>query len=137
MDSEMAQQLKHLNDEEEGDDGEGDDDDQLIDIDNLQDNEKAILIQYLQDEYQKNPDQLPMPKEVIEQFLHDNQDLIAKMQQEAEDEGEEGESDSPGAADSNQILMGQQNINEGAMMIEGEQESDGEEQDRGDIEGGE
>lgn len=47
MDSEMAQQLKHLNDEEEGDDGEGDDDDQLIDIDNLQDNEKAILIQYL------------------------------------------------------------------------------------------
>ena len=43
MDSEMAQQLKHLNDEEEGDDGEGDDDDQLIDIDNLQDNEKAIL----------------------------------------------------------------------------------------------
>lgn len=72
MDSEMAQQLKHLNDEEEGDDGEGDDDDQLIDIDNLQDNEKAILIQYLQDEYQKNPDQLPMPKEVIEQFLHDN-----------------------------------------------------------------
>lgn len=137
MDSEMAQQLKHLNDEEEGDDGEGDDDDQLIDIDNLQDNEKAILIQYLQDEYQKNPDQLPMPKEVIEQFLHDNQDLIAKMQQEAEDEGEEGESDSPGATDSNQILMGQQNINEGAMMIEGEQESDGEEQDRGDIEGGE
>jgi len=79
-----------------------------------------------------------MPKEVIEQFLHDNQDLIAKMQQEAEDEGEEGESDSPGAADSNQILMGQQNINEGAMMIEGEQESDeGEEDDRGDIEGGE
>ena len=47
MDSEMAQQLKHLNDEEEGDEGEGDDDDQLIDIDNLQDNEKAILIQYL------------------------------------------------------------------------------------------
>jgi hypothetical protein len=39
--------------------------------------------------------------------------------------------------------MGQQNINEGAMMIEGEQDSDNddddddEEQDRGDIEGGE
>ena len=49
--------------------GEGqgeDDEDQLIDIDNLNDNEKAILIQYLQDEYKKNPDQLPMPKEVIE-----------------------------------------------------------------------
>ena len=100
MDSEMAQQLKHLNDDEDGDEGEGDDDDQLIDIDNLQDNEKAILIQYLQDEYEKNPDQLPMPKEVIEQFLHDNQDLIAKMQQEAEDD-REGDSGSPGAADSN------------------------------------
>ena len=35
--------------------------------------------------------------------------------------------------------MGQQNINEGAMMIEGEQESDNDddEEDRGDIEGGE
>ena len=36
--------------------------------------------------------------------------------------------------------MGQQNINEGAMMIEGEQESENEdddEEDRGDIEGGE
>ena len=34
--------------------------------------------------------------------------------------------------------MGQQNINAGAMMIEGEQESEGEDdEDRGDIEGGE
>lgn len=38
MDSEMAQQLKHLN--EEGDD----DDDGLIAIDRLQDSEKLILI---------------------------------------------------------------------------------------------
>ena len=60
MDSEMAQQLKHLN--EEGDD----DDDGLIAIDRLQDSEKLILIQYLKDECQKNPDQLPMPKEVME-----------------------------------------------------------------------
>ena len=45
-----------------------------------------------------------MPKEVIEQFLLDNQDLIAKMQQDGQDdddefegEGEgEGESESPG-----------------------------------------
>jgi len=46
MDSEMVQQLKQLNDDEEEDEGEGEgeDEDQLIDIDNLQDNEKAILI---------------------------------------------------------------------------------------------
>jgi len=73
----MAEQLKQLNQEDDQDqedhgEGEDEDEDQLIDIDNLNDEEKAILIQYLQDEYKKNPDQLPMPKEVIEQFLADN-----------------------------------------------------------------
>jgi hypothetical protein len=75
------------------------DEDQLVDIDNLDDNEKAILIQYLQNEYQKNPDQLPMPKEVIEKFLEDNQELIHKMNQMQQiQEGEEimeGEEESP------------------------------------------
>lgn len=68
--------------DEDMDDGEDqgeDDEDQLIDIDNLKDNEKAILIQYLHDEYQKNPDQLPMPKEMVEQFLLDNKDLVESL----------------------------------------------------------
>jgi len=82
----MAEQLNQLNqqepqeDDEIEDQGEGEDEEQMIDIDNLNDNEKAILFQYLQDEYQKNPDQLPMPKEVIEKFLADNQHLIENMQ---------------------------------------------------------
>ena len=53
---------------EEEDKGEDDDDeeDQYFDIDNLNDDEKAILMQYLQEEYEKNPDSLPMPKEQYE-----------------------------------------------------------------------
>ncbi len=70
----------HRNDDEfdQEQDGEQEDEegDQLIDIDNLEDNEKAILWQYLHEEYKNNPDQLPMPKEVVEQFLTDNHDLV-------------------------------------------------------------
>jgi hypothetical protein len=52
----MARQLRKLqsednNGEDEGEDMGEDDDDQLIDIDNLNDDEKAILLQYLHDEY--------------------------------------------------------------------------------------
>lgn len=52
-------------DMDEGEDLGEDDEDQLIDIAGLEDHEKAILLQYLHDEYQKNPDSLPMPKEVV------------------------------------------------------------------------
>ena len=52
LDDEMAQKLKEINDNqemEEEDKGEDDDDeeDQYFDIDNLNDDEKAILMQYL------------------------------------------------------------------------------------------
>lgn len=71
----------HRNDDEfdqeqDGEQQEDEEGDQLIDIDNLEDNEKAILWQYLHEEYKNNPDQLPMPKEVVEQFLTDNHDLV-------------------------------------------------------------
>jgi len=93
----MAEKLKEINaepnpdqnaqqeledDESQGPDDEGEeeeDDQELIDIDKLNDQEKAILLHYLQDQYNNNPDQLPMPKEVIEQFIIDNQDLIKNM----------------------------------------------------------
>ena len=76
----MAQKLKELN-ENDGDQmdpndeygGEGEDDeDQMIDIENLNDKEKAILMQYLQEEYNNNPNQLPMSREVIENFFAEN-----------------------------------------------------------------
>jgi len=86
----MAEKLKEINAEpnpdqnaqqelraasSQGPEGEGEeeeDDQELIDIDKLNDQEKAILLHYLQDQYNNNPDQLPMPKEVIEQFIIDN-----------------------------------------------------------------
>lgn len=101
IDSQMAQQLHHL-DQDDGDEGEDmgededDDDNQLIDIDNLNDEEKAILIQYLQNEYQKNPDNLPLPKEVIEQFLQDNHELVQNlhlMQQNQDDDEDDQNED--------------------------------------------
>lgn len=71
----MAQKLKEINqneleeEEAKGEEEEEDEDeeeDQYFDIDNLNDDEKAILMQYLQEEYEKNPDSLPMPKEQYE-----------------------------------------------------------------------
>jgi len=47
-DDEFDQEQDGEQEEEEGD--------QLIDIDNLEDNEKAILWQYLHEEYKNNPD---------------------------------------------------------------------------------
>ena len=73
----MARQLQQIDGEDGNEEyGGEEDEDQLIDIDNLNDNEKVILIQYLQDEYAKDPDNLPMPREVIEQFLEDNKELV-------------------------------------------------------------
>ena len=119
LDSQMQEQLKQLDQQDQEEDmGEGqgeDDEDQLIDIDNLNDNEKAILIQYLQDEYKKNPDQLPMPKEVIEQFLAANQDLIQNMGLQPFVQNQEGDQEYGPETGSPQ-----QNINAGAMVIEGE-----------------
>lgn len=83
-DSHAVRQLQQHDRDEDGanddmDDGEDhgeDDEDQLIDIAGLEDHEKAILLQYLHDEYQKNPDQLPMPKEVVAQLLAENKDMV-------------------------------------------------------------
>ena len=80
FEEEMAQQLNMINTDDQDKSQQRNDDefdqdqdveeeeegDQLIDIDNLEDNEKAILWQYLHEEYKNNPDQLPMPREVVE-----------------------------------------------------------------------
>jgi len=82
IDQEMEEKLKMLNEEDskqEEDEYKGEDDeDQLIDIDNLNDKEKVMLWQYLHDEYQKDPNSLPMDKETVEQFLNDNYELVQR-----------------------------------------------------------
>lgn len=157
LDQEMAEKLKEINaepnpdqnaqqeledDESQGPDDEGEeeeDDQELIDIDKLNDQEKAILLHYLQDQYNNNPDQLPMPKEVIEQFIIDNQDLIKNMgdyeldyEEDAIDGGEEqievmeGENLHQGIDSSEMVVENdgddnlEQNDQEDAMIIQGE-----------------
>ena len=77
--------------------GEDDEDDELIDIDHLADNEKVVLWHYLSEEYQKNPDQLPMPRAIVEQFLADNQELVERLGAAQEDDGQDD--DDMGEAD--------------------------------------
>ena len=41
----------------------------LMDLNELDDQEKQLLLQYLQDEYEKHPDQFPFPKEHLNQII--------------------------------------------------------------------
>ena len=129
----MAQQLRQLNNEEDenGEDDEDmgeDDEEQMIDIDNLNDNEKAILLQYLHDEYQKNPDNLPMSKELVEQFLDDNKDLLNQLladQQQDDDDGEDNGEDYDDDQVPNQAMVIQGDDNLPRTDEEDEDEEDG------------
>jgi hypothetical protein len=142
----VHQQQQHDRDEDganddmddDGEDHGEDDEDQLIDIAGLEDHEKAILLQYLHDEYQKNPDQLPMPKEVVAQLLAENKDMVEGLdrhhelmpgqqqyplaeedEDQDEDQGEEQGDDDYGMDDNQDQMIQVQNNN--AMVIEGEQ----------------
>ena len=139
MGREMAAKLKQL--EEEGDNNNGypgldnevnaedaeddeddDDDDQNIDFDKLNDQEKVILLQYFQDQYNNNPDSLPMPKEMIEQIFADNQSLIQKMQEQyGEEDGDLGEGDGSGQQDGEDLNQG---IDSSEIVVENTGERD-------------
>jgi len=41
----------------------------LIDLDQLDDQNRQMLLEYLHQEYEKNPDQFPFPKELIEEYM--------------------------------------------------------------------
>ena len=80
----MRQQMEDdeddmVEDDDQGQDAFGDDDEPMIDTDNLDDKEKALLCRYLQAEYEKDPESLPMPREVVEEFLARNQDLLEQL----------------------------------------------------------
>lgn len=62
-----------------------DDDDESTEIDlaNMNDKDKIILLQYLHDEYRKNPDWnggLPMSKQEVEHFLQENAALLQNLE---------------------------------------------------------
>ena len=121
----------------------GDDDEQMIDTDNLDDHEKALLCRYLQAEYAKNPDSLPMPREVVEEFLARNQDLLDQQDNQDEDGSGPGEMPPPGHQDGLGDT-GQESRNEGIdsneIVVEGDADQDmgeGSEQDGGELAGDE
>ena len=58
----------------------------MIDLDQLDDQNREMLLEYLKQEYDKNPSQFPFPKELIEDFMKKEQmNKMAKLNgQEAE-----------------------------------------------------
>lgn len=42
----------------------------MIDLDDLNEEEREMLMQYLQQEYEKNPDAFPFPQELLERGLN-------------------------------------------------------------------
>ena len=52
----------------------------MIDLDQLDDQNREILLEYLRQEYDKNPSQFPFSKELIEDFMQKEQmNKLAKM----------------------------------------------------------
>jgi hypothetical protein len=41
----------------------------LIELDDLDENERQMLLQYLQQEYEKNPEKFPFPKEILQEYM--------------------------------------------------------------------
>jgi hypothetical protein len=52
---------------------EEEDEEMMIDLDQLDDQNRELLLEYLKQEYDKNPGQFPFPKELIEDFMKKEQ----------------------------------------------------------------
>lgn len=50
-------------------DGEEEDEDKPIDLNNLKDDEKYALLQYIKEEYDKNPESFPFPREQLDEII--------------------------------------------------------------------
>lgn len=72
----------------------------LLDVDQLNEEQRKMLIEYLQQEYEKNPDEFKMPKEKLEEILAQgglivsqedeyHQDGLQEQLDEVEEEGEQ------------------------------------------------
>lgn len=75
MESDDGQQQLEEEDGAEEDNEEKVEDDEdkiLVDLDELNDDEKQMLLAYLNEEYEKNPDQFPFPKEKLPEIMQQN-----------------------------------------------------------------
>lgn len=59
---------QQMEDDEYGDEGEDDGEDELVDLENLPEDKRQMLLEYLQQEYDRNPDNFPYPKEVLDHY---------------------------------------------------------------------
>ena len=139
--SELAAQRARQLQEDVDDDGEdqddlgqdqyGDEDEPMIDTDNLDDKEKALLCRYLQAEYAKDPDSLPMAREVVEEFLERNRELLEQLDDLDDDEDGPGQAEMQhdGAGDDIDDA-GEESVNNGIDSNEIVVEAHGDEDDR-------
>ena len=107
--------------ESDGEGSEYDLEDEVIDLDKLNDQEKAILLHYLQDQYHNSPEQLPMPKEVVEHFLMANKDLLEKKDEYMVADGLEYDGEEiDGGEELVEVMAGDQNqgIDSSEMVVE-------------------
>ena len=123
---------------EEMDEGEEGEEEMLIDLDQLDDHNRQMLLEYLQQEYDKNPDQFPFPQELIKDYMNkresvediksqemvlEDADRIEGGGQQIEDEIQED--DEEGA----EYLDSQPHQQQHYQMGEDDEEEDGDDQD--------
>lgn len=120
------------------DEGEEGEEEMLIDLDQLDDHNRQMLLEYLQQEYDKNPDQFPFPQELIKDYMNkresvediksqemvlEDADRIEGGGQQIEDEIQED--DEEGA----EYLDSQPHQQQHYQMGEDDEEEDGDDQD--------
>ena len=99
----------------------------LIDLDQLDDQNRQMLLEYLQQEYEKNPDQFPFPKELIEDYM------LKQQQQQQKHEGE-----SVKDIKSQEMVLEENGVgHDGQMIVGGGQQIEEEEIHEDDDEGAE
>lgn len=81
----------------------------MIDLNELDPNEKKMLLQYLQEEYDKHPEQFPFPKEHLSQIIEqENFDLLRDQIRILQQQKQVQEDDETDENEGNEIEGGEQ-----------------------------
>ena len=62
----------------------------LLDVNSLNDEQKQMLMAYLQQEYEKNPNDFSLPKEKLQEILAQGARLVSADEEDEEYQDEEG-----------------------------------------------
>ena len=93
-DEEEEDETGHPEDEEERDeqedDGEEEEDEKFqFDVDELNEQERQLLVAYLQEEYEKNPDTFQIPKEKLQELINAQLNMRGDNQQYGDEQEDE------------------------------------------------